>query len=269
MTIPPETPAERNGVRRILLLILVGAIGGLFSGALGVGGGVIMVPLLLWLLQFDQRHAAATSLAAIIPSSIAGAIIYSVAGHTDLAVAALIALGGVGGSLVGTRLLRTLPLGWLRWGFIVLLLLIGVRMFFTIPVRGEGLDLDPWAAAGLIVVGIVIGVAAGLFGVGGGVLVVPILVALFGVSDLIAKGTSLLAVVPVSIVGSAANLRARLLKPLDGLVIGAAAVAASFGGAAIAFALPPVVSSMVFGVFVTIVAIQLAVRAIRQRRSAR
>lgn len=267
MTSPTAPASDRPTARHILLLILVGAIGGTFSGALGVGGGVIMVPLLLTLLDFDQRRAAATSLAAIIPSSIAGSITYTVAGHTDLVAAVLIAVGGIAGTLVGTRLLRTLPLGWLRWGFIALLLLIAARMFFIVPQRGEQIDLSPLSIAGLLVLGVVIGIASGLFGIGGGVLIVPLLVALFGASDLVAKGTSLLAVVPISIVGSIANLRSRLMRPLDGLVIGLAAVAASFGGAAIAFALPPTVSSIVFAVFVTVVAIQLIVRTIRQRRA--
>lgn len=269
MTAPNTAGSPRPTFRHLALLVLIGVIGGTFSGALGVGGGVIMVPLLLTLLDFDPRRAAATSLAAIIPSSIAGAITYGVAGHTDLIAAAVIAAAGIAGTLVGTRLLRTLPLGWLRWGFIALLLLIAVRMFFVIPVRGEALDMTPGTIAGLVVLGLVIGVASGLFGIGGGVIIVPVLVALFGVSDLIAKGTSLLAVVPISIVGSIANLRSRLMRPLDGVVIGIAAVAASFGGAAIAFALPPMVSSIVFAIFVTVVAIQLIVRTLKQRRAAR
>lgn len=252
--------------RRVLLLLLVGACGGLLSGALGVGGGTIMVPLMIWLLGFDQRRAAATSLAAIVPTAIAGSAGYLVNGELDLAAAILIAVGGIVGSLIGTRLLRTLPLGWLRWMFIALLVLVAVRMFFVLPSRGADLELSPGIIAGLIGLGLVIGIAAGLFGIGGGVIIVPVLVTVFGVSDLVAKGTSLLAMVPTAATGTVANARAGMVRVSEGLIMGAAAVLASFGGVALAFLLPPRVSAVVFGVFMLLIAIQLAVRAIRLRR---
>ena len=111
--------------RRVLVLVLVGILGGLLSGAFGVGGGIVMVPLLMWFLGMDQRRAAATSLVAIVPTAIAGSIQYLALGHLDVVAGLLVAVGGIGGSLIGTRLLRTLPLGWLRWLFIALLVVVG------------------------------------------------------------------------------------------------------------------------------------------------
>lgn len=266
MPTDPESPrAERPGIR-FLLLVVVGLVGGLFSGLFGVGGGIIMVPLLLWMLRMDQRQAAATSLVAIIPAAIAGSASYGFHGEIDLVAGALIAAGGIVGSLVGTRLLRSLPLGWLRWGFIGLLVLIAVRMLLVIPERGEELEYSVWVVVGLVALGLVMGVASGLFGIGGGVLMVPVLVGLFGIGDLVAKGTSLVAMIPTSITGSIQNIRARLVRPLDGLVVGLAATSASFGGAALAFILPPRLSTILFGALVIVVAVQLAVRAIRLRR---
>jgi uncharacterized membrane protein YfcA len=270
VTTPDAAPTpERPTARRILLLVLVGVLGGFFSGALGVGGGIIMVPLMLALLKFDQRRAAATSLAAIVLSSISGSITYAVAGHTDVLAGLLLGAGGVVGSLVGTRLLKVLPIPVLRWGFIALLVVIAVRMFLVVPDRAADIEFSLAIGIGLVVSGIVMGILAGMFGIGGGVLIVPILIAIFGVSDLVAKGTSLLAMIPISITGSVANIRNRLLRPLDGLVIGGAALLASFGGAAVAFVTPPTVSSLVFGLFVIATAIQLTVRALRQRRVAK
>ena len=106
-----------------------------------------MVPLMIWLLGFDQRRAAATSLAAIVPTAIAGSLGYLVNGELDLAAALLIALGGIGGTLIGTKLLRTLPLGWLRWMFIALLVLVAIRLFFEVPSRGADLELTPLSIA--------------------------------------------------------------------------------------------------------------------------
>lgn len=263
----PQPPASPSPARRILLLLLVGAIGGLFSGAFGVGGGIVMVPLMLWLLRFDQRRAAATSLAAIVLSSISGSITYAATGHVDLLAGVLVGAGGIVGSLIGARLLRVLPIAILRWGFIALLVLIAIRMFLAVPSRDGVFEMSPLTGVLLVVAGLGMGIAAGLFGIGGGVLIVPIFVALFGVSDLLAKGTSLLAMIPTSISGSVANIRAGLVRPLDGLVIGSIAVVSSFGGAMLALLMPPVLSTILFGIFVAATAIQLTLRAIRQQRA--
>lgn len=266
---PSASSREPYSPRRVLALLLVGVLGGTLSGAFGVGGGTVMVPLLIWLLGFDQRRAAATSLAAIVPAAVSGSISYTFAGETDLLAAVLIAAGGIGGSLIGTKLLRTLPLGWLRWLFIGLLVLIAVRMFFEVPARGTDLALTPATIAGLVVLGLVMGVAAGMFGIGGGVLAVPVLVAFFGAGDLIAKGTSLIAMIPTATAGTIANSRDGLVRLGDGLIVGASAVGASFAGVALAFVLPPRLSAVLFGILMLAVAIELAQRAIRAGRDAR
>jgi len=87
--------------RRILALVLVGILGGILSGLFGVGGGIIMVPLLMALVRFDQRRASATSLAAIVPTTVVGAVTYGVAGHLDIVAGIAIAAGGVVASYGG------------------------------------------------------------------------------------------------------------------------------------------------------------------------
>ena len=251
--------------RRVAALLAVGAAGGLLSGAFGVGGGIIMVPLLMWFARMDQRRAAATSLVAIVPSAISGTIQYLVQGQVDVAAGLIVAVGGVAGSLIGTKLLRTLPLAWLRWLFIALLVLVAVRLFFEVPVRDAQLELSPLVIAALVALGLVMGIASGLFGIGGGVILVPVLIAFFGLGDLLAKGTSLLAMIPTSITGSFANLRAGMVRLGDGLIAGGAAVAASFGGVALAFLLPPRIAVILFAIFILIVVVQLVVRAVRSR----
>jgi uncharacterized membrane protein YfcA len=92
-------------------------------------------------------------------------------------------------------------------------------------------------------------------------------VAVFGVSDLIAKGTSLLVLVPTSIVGTIANVRAKAVDVRAGLVVGVAATAAAIPGVALAVLIPPRLSSILFAVLLVIAAAQLTVRAIRAGRS--
>lgn len=253
--------------RRILALIAIGLLGGFLSGMFGIGGGILMVPLLVLLLRLDQRRASALSLAAVLPAAIVGSITYAVEGHVDLLAAALVAVGGIVGALVGTRLLRAMPLGWLRWMFVVLLLLVAARMLIDVPEGEASIEFGVWSVLGLIGLGLVVGVASGLFGIGGGVLIVPALVGLFGVTELVAKGTSLLAMVPTSITGTVQNTRAKLVRPVDGLLVGAAAALAAFPGALVAHVLPTRLSHLLFAGLVLIAAVQLAIKAWRARRS--
>ena len=90
-----ESTAASGSAKRTIILIAIGLVGGFLSGAFGVGGGFIMVPLLTGFAALDQRHAAATSLIAIIPTSIAGAIMYGVAGEVNVLAAAILAAGGI------------------------------------------------------------------------------------------------------------------------------------------------------------------------------
>ena len=237
----------------------------MLSGAFGVGGGILMVPLLIGLARMNQRQAAATSLLAIVPTAIAGSVTYLIAGEVDLFAALFLAIGGVIGSLYGTRLLKQLPLGVLRWGFVALLVVVAIRMVLVIPDRSSGhLEPSVLAALGLVAMGLFIGVASGLFGIGGGVIAVPALIALFG---LVAKGTSLLFMIPTAVTGSVNNARNGLVDVRAGLIVGVAATLASFGGAALAFLMTPAVSSYLFAGLLLVSAVQLTVRAIRMRRA--
>ncbi|UOE42798.1 sulfite exporter TauE/SafE family protein [Agromyces larvae] len=253
----------------LVRLALIGLAGGFMSGLFGVGGGIIMVPLLMLLARLDQRRAAATSLAAILPASIAGSIGYLAGGQVDWWAALFVAVGSIVGSQLGTWLLRRLPVAVLRWGFIALLVVIAVRLLFAVPERDTGaLEISPLIALALIAFGLFVGIASGLFGIGGGVLMVPVFIGVFGMGDLIAKGTSLLVMIPTSISGTIANLRARLVEWQQGLSVGLAAVVGSFGGVAVSFALPPAVATWLFAGLLAFTIVQMTVRAIRlQRRS--
>ncbi|WP_298462377.1 sulfite exporter TauE/SafE family protein [uncultured Cellulomonas sp.] len=263
---PTEITRDAGTTPSWLVLVAVGALGGLLSGAFGVGGGILMVPLLITLAGMDQRRAAATSLAAIIPASVAGMLTYLANGEVDVPVGLIVAMGGVLGSVVGSRLLRRLSLPVLRWMFVALLLAAAARMLLIAPERGEDLDLSWAVGLALVAVGLGMGIASGLFGIGGGVILVPALISLFGAGDLVAKGTSLLVMLPTATMGTITNARAHLFDLRAGLVVGVAATVASFGGVAIAFWLPPDVAGIAFALLVLFSAVQLSIRAIRSGR---
>jgi len=259
----------RRGARYWITLSIIGVVGGLLSGAFGVGGGIIMVPLLISFVHMDQRRAGATSLVAIVPTALVGSITYFVNDEIDLVAAGIIAAGAVVGAVIGAVLLRRIPLVWLRWMFIVLMLLVAARMVLLEPVRGGPLELSPMVFFGYIALGLIMGIASGLFGIGGGVIAVPALVAIFGISDLVAKGTSLLVLIPTGVVGTIANLRGGLVDLRAGVVVGIAAVAASVPGVALALLMTPRVSSILFAALLLAAALQLAVKALRAQRTDR
>lgn len=267
MTAPPE-PAAREAFP-VLRLLLIGALGGLLSGMFGVGGGIIMVPLLILAAGLDERRAATTSLAAITLTSIAGGTSYVVAGNVDLLIAVFVAAGGVSGAYLGSWLLPRLPLPWLRWGFIALLVVTAIRMFLETPTSDAQVELSAATAVGLVVTGVFMGVCAGLFGIGGGVILVPILISLFGAGDLVAKGTSLVVMLPTALMGTWQNARRRMVSLRYAAVVGSAAVIASFAGVAVAFRLSPGLSTTLFALLVVVSVAQLAVRAVRQDSKAR
>lgn len=265
----PAAPAASARLPWVRLL-LVGAAGGLLSGAFGVGGGLLMVPLLMTFAAMDQRRASATSLAAIVPAAVVGSITYLLNGEIDLLAALFVAIGGIAGSWAGSWLLRHLSLGWLRWLFIGLLVAVAVRLLLVTPARADGrLEYDVVPVVSLLALGVVIGIAAGLFGIGGGIIMVPAFVALFGMSDLVAKGTSLAAMIPTAVSGTVANTRGGIVDLRTALIVGIAATIASFGGVAIAFLLSPEWSVRLFAALVVIAAVQLTIRAIRLGRRGR
>lgn len=112
----------------ILKLVGIGVVAGFFGALFGVGGGIVIVPLLVLLCAFDQRRAAATSLAAILVSSVAGAVTYAFHGDVKPGAAMVIGLPAVVGVLFGTALQQRIPLQRLSYGFALLLAAVGVRL---------------------------------------------------------------------------------------------------------------------------------------------
>jgi hypothetical protein len=107
---------------------MIGLCGGLFSGLLGVGGGLIMVPLLVLWAGYRQREAHAASLGAIIPISAAGVITYGAAGEVRILEGVALAVGAIAGAQVGARALARAGERTLKLAFGALLLLVAALM---------------------------------------------------------------------------------------------------------------------------------------------
>ncbi len=107
-------------------LVLIGLVAGVFSALFGVGGGIVIVPLLIMLLAFGTREAAATSLGAIVITALAGVTLYALRGKVDVGYAALIGIPAMGGAILGAAAQQRLSSRNLTVAFAVLLTAVGV-----------------------------------------------------------------------------------------------------------------------------------------------
>lgn len=254
-----------RSTRFFLVCIGVGLLAGLLSGLFGVGGGTVIVPLLVLLLGFDQRLAAGTSLAAIVPTASVGVISYAVHGSVAWLPALILAAGAVIGAQIGTWLLPKLSQTALRWSFVAFLAVVIVSLYFVVPSRDAELVLT-WVTGPLLgVLGVITGVLAGLLGVGGGIIVVPALMLLFGTSDLVAKGTSLLMMIPAAVSGTVGNLRRSNVDLRAAACVGLAACTTTALGAFIATLVDPLTGNILFSVFLAFIAVQMGIKAVRGR----
>nr|WP_229383109.1 sulfite exporter TauE/SafE family protein [Microbacterium allomyrinae] len=261
-----EITRRPRDARFILSCLGVGLLAGLLSGLFGVGGGTVIVPFLVLLLGFDQRLAAGTSLAAIVPIATVGVISYAMHGSVAWIAALLLAAGAVVGAQIGTWLLPRLSITVLRWSFVAFLVAVIISLFLVIPSRDAELVLTWFTGAALVVLGVATGVVSGLIGVGGGIIVVPALMVLFGTSDLVAKGTSLLMMIPTAISGTFGNVRRRNVDLVAAALVGGAACTTTALGAWLATLVDPFLGNVLFAAFLVVIAVQMALRALRGRR---
>ena len=116
----------RQRCSRVPRLVLIGLVAGLFSALFGVGGGIVIVPLLVGLVAFGAREATATSLGAIVITAAAGVTLYALHGEVRPAYAALVGIPAMGGALVGTALQQRITTRTLTIAFALLLAAVGV-----------------------------------------------------------------------------------------------------------------------------------------------
>jgi uncharacterized membrane protein YfcA len=116
----------------IILYILLGLLTGVFSGMFGLGGGVVIIPALVFLFGLSQHQAQGTTLALLVPPiGLLAAWQYYKQGYVDLKIAAFVCLGFFFGGLIGAKLVVGLPEPILRRLFGVALLMISIKMILT------------------------------------------------------------------------------------------------------------------------------------------
>ena len=208
------------------MTFLIGLLSGLFGGLVGLGGGVIMIPLMVAFFKFDQHQAHGTSLMALVFTGISGAITYYLKGSVDVMAAAVLAATAILTARFGALYANALPEWKLQkaFGFFVIfvsLLLLSKPYLSHLAVLSH--PAGGWQKiVVLLASGAVAGFLSGMMGVGGGSIMVPALVLMVGHNQYTAQGSSLLAMVPGGSVGAYTHWRLGnvVLKVLPGLVPG-------------------------------------------------
>jgi uncharacterized membrane protein YfcA len=250
--------------RRTLAIAGIGTSAGVFSGLFGVGGGVVMVPLLILALRMDERRATSTSLGAIVLIASAAALTQGAYGQLHLVEGALVGVPALAGVVLGTWLQQRIPARRVSLIFAVLLVAVALSMVLSGD-TGDGSGAVSRDAGHVLLggaFGLAAGVVSGLLGVGGGTLFVPGLVFVLGLGHVEAEATSLLAMVPMSLLGAWRQHRYGNLELRTSVTLGLVAIPGALLGVVLANALPVRVLQVGFALLLLYVAQRLARRGL-------
>lgn len=222
-----------------LTSLWIGLAAGAFGGLVGLGGGIIAVPLMSTFLKLSQHEAVATSLVMVVFTGLVGALTYATQGTVDWLAALLIFPSAMLTANWGARFANRLPEWSLKRMFGWYLVVVALSLILKPYIPHVEEPLQGWLRiVPLVFTGAVAGLASGLLGVGGGTITVPIMVLLVGLEQHTAQGTSLLAMVPSALVGSYTHYRHGNLAQahVPGLVVGI--LVGALGGGLLANQLP-------------------------------
>lgn len=228
---------------------LIGLIAGIFGGLVGLGGGVLMIPLMVGIIKLRQHQAHGTSLMALVFTGIVGASTYALHNAVDIWAAVFLAAAALWPARCGAKYCCDLPEIKLRKAFGVFLILISAFLLlksYIPPISYLGTGAPRVLV--LLATGAVTGFISGLMGVGAGAVMIGGMVLLAGFDQHTAQGTSLLAMIPAGALGAythwhMGNVDKTLLRGLiPGIILG------TFAGGSVAHLLPEFTLRVVFAV---------------------
>ncbi|BCA79713.1 sulfite exporter TauE/SafE family protein [Desulfuromonas sp. AOP6] len=192
----------------LVTFIVLGSCAGFLAGLLGIGGGVILVPLFLWAFPLAGFHpdivphlAFGTSLAIIIPTAVSSTLMHRRHGNVNWHQVVWLVAGGILGAFLGGTVAAFLSGAWLKGLFGGMLMTVALRMFFAKPYLPPERD-TVIPRSHLVGVGLVGGGFSAFFGIGGGVIAVPMMVILLQMPAHLAVGCSSALIVVSSLFGA-------------------------------------------------------------------
>lgn len=196
-----------------LIAALLGLVIGALLGVFGAGGSILAVPALIYVLGMDLAQAIPTSLIVVGAGSAVAVVPKISARQVQWRLAGVFAAAGIPATFIGSAVSRHLPPSVVLLGFATVMVMAGVRMLLDKAETGTACKIGDsginWrrCAPRSLPAGFAVGLLTGMFGVGGGFLIVPALVVLLGVQMPIAVGTSLLIIVANSAAGLIPHLQ--------------------------------------------------------------
>jgi len=251
-----------------IINLIIGAVAGIMAGMFGIGGGVVIVPALVLFSNFSIVQANGTSLAALLlPVGVLAVISYYRAGYMDLKVAFYLATGMIFGVVFGSYIALALPTNMLKIFYAIFLIYVSWSFVkplelwkkyilkLKVEVMHENENFKAYPYYIFLIVGIATGVISGMFGIGGGLFIVPFLIKFLKYHPKKAIGTSLGALLlPVGLPGVLIYYHAGQLNILYALPLALGIVLGAIFGAKIMISLPTVLVKRVYGLFLLVVA---------------
>jgi uncharacterized protein len=191
-------------VGSIALLAAVGLTGGFIAGLMGLGGGVVIIPLLIYVAGVPVRLATGISMVQSFFATLSAIVVHRSSRTVDVRLGVTLGIGGAIGALAGSvgaayiasRILLAVYFG---------LVCVAVLLLFFAP-RQEKTDRPRVSLVPVFLVGLVVGILAGMLGVGGGFILTPLMISVFHVPTRVAVGTALLMIVPATLTGSVGKI---------------------------------------------------------------
>jgi uncharacterized membrane protein YfcA len=253
--------------RKRFLALAAGLAAGVAGGLFGVGGGLVLIPILTGFFQFSQHQAHGTSLAVIGATAVVSVFVYAAHGNVAWWTALFVAIASIFTARVGARMATRLTPHRLAKAFAIFLLLVAIRLLWKAPEPTVSVFHSGPAAIWFdLVLGAMVGLVAGFMGVGGGILSVPVFTLGLGMSQQLAQGTSLAVILAAAPAGAIEHARhGNVVKKMVPLL----ALGALIGGPIAAWSiqdLPQALLARAFALFLLANAANTWLRADRASR---
>ncbi|MEO2241671.1 MAG: sulfite exporter TauE/SafE family protein [Euryarchaeota archaeon] len=218
-------------------MVGTGLAAGFLGGLVGVGGGVLVLPLLVFLLGYPVPEAIATNVFSVVWTVTFGAMSHARIGNVDHETAAVVLAAGAIGALVGSAIFPLVMrhTGALRVALGAAFLFVSIRMIYEWLSRVPDSDAGciPGSALSKTILGFGTGVLTGILGLGGGYVMVPSFVYLMGAPVRLAVGTSMIGMIPMVTVSASYKMAQGITDVVGGAILGlGTAVGARFGARA-------------------------------------
>ena len=262
-------------IATIILAVIAGLIIGVFAGLLGIGGGLMMVPIFRVAFSMSAIASTATSLFAIIPTSISGAVSHVRRRTCVPKLGIAMGLGGACTSPIGVWAAQLSPSWLIILATVIIIAYSAINMFqkaLKAPrgIRAVALDATPEppptfspTARNLVqgaLVGLFAGLASGYVGVGGGFIMIPLMLSIMKLPMKLASGTSLIAVMILALPGVIEQIVLGNVNYVAGIAIIVGTIPGAFLGARLVNYLPERTLRFIFAAFLVVAAILLALK---------